>query len=80
MVKNPPASAGDVKDTGLIPWKRARKPNPLRIPWTEEPGGGAMVHRVAKNQTRLKRLSRHTRIHVYVWLSPFTVHLKLSHC
>ena len=26
-----------------------------RIPWTEEP----MVHRVAKNRTRLKRLSTH---------------------
>ena len=51
VVKNPPASAGDVRDTGLIPWKRAWKPNPLRISWTEEPGGGAMVHRVEKNQT-----------------------------
>ena len=27
-----------------------------RIPWTEEPGG-ATFHRVAKNRTRLKRLS-----------------------
>ena len=30
VVKNPPAGAGDIKDTDLIPgW---------RIPWTEEPG------------------------------------------
>ena len=28
-----------------------------RIPWTEEPGG--LVHRAAKSQTRLKRLSMH---------------------
>ena len=47
MVKNPPASAGDVRDVGSIPgWE-----DPLeegiathssilawRIPWTEEPG------------------------------------------
>ena len=30
-----------------------------RIPWTEEPGG-SIFHRVAKNQTQLKRLSTHT--------------------
>ena len=48
MVKNPPASAGDVRDEGLI----LGRENPLeegmathssilawRIPWTEEPGG-----------------------------------------
>ena len=47
MVKNPPASAGDVGDTGSIPGSG----NPLkegmathsrilawRVPWTEEPG------------------------------------------
>ena len=48
MVKNPPASAGDIRDTGLIPGS-GRFPgeghgNPTsilawRIPWTEEPGG-----------------------------------------
>ena len=48
VVKNPPASAGDRRDTGLIPGL-GRSPgggngNPLtvlawRIPWTEEPGG-----------------------------------------
>ena len=31
-----------------------------RIPWTEEPGGLATVHRVAKSQTRLKQLSTHS--------------------
>ena len=47
MVKNPPANAGDIRDTGSIP----RSGNPLkesmaahsrilawRVPWTEEPG------------------------------------------
>ena len=49
MVKNLPASAGDVRDVDLIPGS-GRPPggecgNPLshgiswRIPWTEEPGG-----------------------------------------
>ena len=48
VVKNPPADAGDIRDTGSIP----RSGNPLkesmaahsrilawRVPWTEEPGG-----------------------------------------
>ena len=47
MVKNPPASAGDIRDVGSIPGQE----DPLeegtathssilawRIPWTEEPG------------------------------------------
>ena len=48
VVKNLPASAGDVRDVGLIPGS-GRAPggehdNPLpilswRVPWTEEPGG-----------------------------------------
>ena len=49
VVKNPPASAGDIRDVGLIPRSR-RSPgggdeNPpgeyfaWRTPWTEEPGG-----------------------------------------
>ena len=48
VVKNPPANAGDIRDTGSIP-RFGRLPgggqgNPLHIfawrtPWTEEPGG-----------------------------------------
>ena len=50
MVKNLPANAGDIRDTGLIP-ELGRPPPPeqemathssilaWRIPWTEEPGG-----------------------------------------
>ena len=38
----------------------------------------AAIHGVAKSQTRL---SNWTELNWYVWLSPFTVHLKLSqHC
>ena len=49
MVKNPPASAGDIKDAGSIPGsERALGKGEMathsstlawRIPWTEEPGG-----------------------------------------
>ena len=46
VVKNPPASAEDLRDMSLIPGLRrtsgGRHRNPLqlgwRIPWTEEPG------------------------------------------
>ena len=47
-VKNLPASAGDIRDAGLIPglgrFSGEGNGNPLsilawRIPWTEEPGG-----------------------------------------
>ena len=58
MVKNPPASAGDVRDAGLI-LGLGRSPgegndNPLtvlawRIPWTGV--WWAMVHRFAKLDT-----------------------------
>jgi len=38
VVKNPPASAGDVRDAGLIPglgrfpWRRAWQPSPVFLP------------------------------------------------
>ena len=48
VVKNPPASAGDIRDTGSIPGL-GRSPGRVmathcsilawKIPWTEEPGG-----------------------------------------
>ena len=48
MVKNPPANAGDIRDTGSIPGS-GRSPGEVmatqssilawRNPWTEEPGG-----------------------------------------
>ena len=48
VVKNLPASAGDIRDVGSIPGSgrspRGGNGNPLhilawKIPWTEEPGG-----------------------------------------
>ena len=42
MVKNPPANAGDLKDTGSIPEKGMATHSSIlawRIPWTEVPGG-----------------------------------------
>ena len=58
MIKNPPANAGDTRDTGLITgWgisPGGRKGNILarRIPWTEE-SGELQSMRVAKGQTGL---------------------------
>ena len=68
MVKNPPANAGDIRDTGWTPGSR-RSPegglgNPLQYSCLENPidrgAWWAMVHRVAKSRTRLKLLSTHT--------------------
>ena len=67
VVKNPPAIAGDVRDTGLLPGSR-RYPggghgNPLQYSCLENPlereAWWVTVHRVTKSQTRLKRLSMH---------------------
>ena len=69
MVKNPPASAGDKRDVGLIPGP-GRSPgegrgNPLQYSCLENPmERGAWlvtVHGIAKSQAQLKRLSMHTR-------------------
>ena len=70
IVKNPPANAGDVRDTGSIPGS-GRFPvgghgNPLQYSCLENPldrgAWWATVHRVAKSQTRLKQHSMHTWI------------------
>ena len=70
VVKSPPASAGDVRDTGSIPGP-GRSPggghgNPLQEnSCLENPrdrgAWRATAHRVAKSQTRLKRLSTYAR-------------------
>ena len=65
MLKNLPANAGDAKDLGLIPGS-GRSPggghdNPLQYSCLGNPmdrgAWGAIVHRVSKRWTRLKRLS-----------------------
>ena len=62
MVKNPPANAGDIRDAVLISgWGRSpggEHGNPLEYSCLDSPmdsgGWWAIVHRVAKSQTRLK--------------------------
>ena len=48
VVKNPPANAGSIRDSGLIsvrniPWRKTRQPTPVFLlresTWTEESGG-----------------------------------------
>ena len=68
MVKNPPANAGDARDTGLIPVS-GRSPggghsNPLQCSCLENPmdrgAWQATVHGFTKSQTLLKQLNTHT--------------------
>ena len=70
VVKNLPAKAGDIRDSGLIPGSGRSLEKEMathssilawEIPWTEEPGG--LVHRVAKSRTRLMWLSKY--VHTY---------------
>ena len=70
LVKNLPANAGDIREVGLIP-ALGRSPgggqgNPLQYSSLENPmdrgAWWATVHRFAKNQTQLKRLSTHAHV------------------
>ena len=65
VVKNPPASAGDIIDkgsipgSGKIPWRRKWQPTPVFLP-AEFHGQGtwwAALHGVIKSWTPLKQLS-----------------------
>ena len=65
MVKNSPANAGDIRDPGLIPGSR-RSPGgkhgtPVFLPGEShgQRSQWALVHRVTKSQTQLKRFSTH---------------------
>ena len=67
MVKNPLASAGDIRDAGSIS-RLGRSPggghgNPLQYSCLENPmdrgAWPATVHRVTKSRTPLKQLSTH---------------------
>ena len=71
VVKNLPATAGDVRDEGSVP-RSGRSPGggkPLQYCCLEKPmDRGAWrgtVRRITKSQTRLKRLSIRARILVY---------------
>ena len=65
VIKNPPAKAGDIRDTGSIP-RSGRVPgggqgNPLQYSCLENPTDRgtwqAMVHRVTKSWRGVKKLS-----------------------
>ena len=71
VVKNPPVNARDIRDSGSIPGL-GRPPggghgNPLQCSYLEIPmdrgAWQAMVHRITKSQTGLKRLSMHVYMH-----------------
>ena len=70
VVKDPPANAGDIRDTGsFLGWGRSPgggQGNPLQHSCLENPmdrgAWQATVHRVTKSRTQLKQLSMH--IHV----------------
>ena len=74
MVKNPPANAGDIRDTGSIPGlgrsTGGGHGNPLQYCCLENPmdrgAWWAMFHRVTKSWTQLKRLSMLSMQCVYV--------------
>ena len=56
VVKNPLANAGDVRDTGSIPWRRAQQPTPVFLRGEshgQEPGE-------LQSQTQLTQLGTHT--------------------
>ena len=66
-VKNPPTSAGDIRDVASIPGSgRGGHGNPLQYSCLENPmdkgACQATVHGVAKSRTRLKWLSMHSRV------------------
>ena len=68
VVKNPPANAGDARDTSLIPGLE-RPPgvgngSPLQVFWPEKfhgqrSLGGSTVHGVAKSRARLSTCTRY---------------------
>ena len=73
VVKNLPANAGDVRDSGLIPGS-GRSPggghgDPLPYSCLETSmdrrAWWAIVHRVAQSRTRLKQLSTHAQTIIY---------------
>ena len=69
MVKNSSAKAGDVRDTGLIPGLGISPGEGHCLESLLDRGSWqATVHRVAKSQTRLKRLSTHARVRTSLWV------------
>ena len=73
MVKNPPANAGDVRcgfdsQVGKISWRRAWQPTAVFLPGESSDRGAwrAVVHRVTKSQSHLKRHNTHGKHTNYI--------------
>ena len=74
MVNNLPASAGDIRDLGLIPrWGRSPgggRGNPLRYSCLQSPMDReawlATIHRLTQCQTQLKQQSMHAEARLYI--------------
>ena len=66
VIKNPPVNAGDLDSYGSGRSPGEGNGNPLQFSCLENPmdreAWWAIVHRVAKSQTRLKWLSTHARV------------------
>ena len=79
--KNPPANTGDIREVALIPGSRRSSGvgngNPLLYFCLENPmdreAWQATVHRVAKSQTRLKRLNIHTHRYTHIRIMVFKI-------
>ena len=79
VVKNPPTNAGDIRDIGLIPGlgrsPRGGHGNPLQYSCLENPmdrgAWRAMVHGVAKSQTRQKQLKQACTYQELAYLDQF---------
>ena len=79
VVKNPPTNAGDIRDMGLIPGlgrsPRGGHGNPLQYSCLENPmdrgAWRAMVHGVAKSQTRQKQLKQACTYQELAYLDQF---------
>ena len=87
VVRNPPASAGDIRDTGSILGSRQSpgggNGNPLQYSCLENAmdrdAWWATVHGVAKTQTRLKWLSTYTcNILLYICTNHIFFHLSVD--
>ena len=84
MVKNLPASAGSIRDTGLTPglgrFPGGSRGHPLLFSCLEKPmdrgAWQATVHRVAQSWTRLKRLSMRNKLLVFLLISTSSVYIR----
>ena len=87
-VKNPPANAGDIGDPGSISGSErapgGRHGNPLQYSCLDSlmdrEAWWAVVHRVAKSQTRLKQVSIQTKFMIMITLNNFYGRKLLDSC